>query len=81
MSHKILIVDDSPADLQNLKAIVVRAGHTVITASSGKEAVLKAKEIRPDMIFMDVIMDNKDGFEACREIVSDKNTKNMPIDL
>ena len=79
MSNKILVVDDSAADLQNLKSIVVKAGHTVITASSGLEAVNKAKEMRPDMIFMDVIMDNKDGFEACREIISDKDTKDIPV--
>tara|TARA_R110002096_G_scaffold147290_3_gene307060 strand:+ start:374 stop:736 length:363 start_codon:yes stop_codon:yes gene_type:complete len=79
VSNKILVVDDSPADLQNIKSIVTNAGHTVITASSGKEAVLKAKEMHPDMIFMDVIMDNTDGFEACREIISDRDTKNIPV--
>ena len=74
-----MVVDDSPADLQNLKSIVSSVGHTVITASSGSEAVKKAKSMKPDMIFMDVIMDNKDGFEACREIVSNKETKNIPV--
>ncbi len=72
-------MDDSPADLQNIKSIVTNAGHTVITASSGKEAVMKAKEMMPDMIFMDVIMDNTDGFEACREIISDRDTKDIPV--
>ena len=79
MSNKILVVDDSPADLQNIKSIVSNAGHTVITASSGKEAVMKAKEMHPDMIFMDVIMDNTGGFEACREIISDRDTKDIPV--
>ncbi len=79
MSSKILVVGDSPADLQNIKSIVANAGHTVSTASSGKEAVLKAKEMHPDMIFMDVVMENTDGFEACREIISDRDTKNIPV--
>ena len=79
MSNKILVVDDSPADLQNIKSIVSNAGHTVITASSGREAVTKAKEMHPDMIFMDVVMDNTDGFEACREIISDRETKDIPV--
>ena len=79
MSHKILVVDDSPADLQNIKSIVVNAGHTVITASSGREAITKAKEMMPDMIFMDVIMENTDGFEACREIISNSATKSIPV--
>ena len=79
MANKILVVDDSPADLHNIKSIVVNAGHTVITASSGQEAVIKAKEMMPDMIFMDVIMDDTDGFEACRKIISDVNTKDIPV--
>lgn len=74
-----MVVDDSPADLQNLKLIVTNAGHTVITASSGNEAVKKAMSMKPDMIFMDVLMENKDGFEACREIISNKETKNIPV--
>lgn len=79
MINKVLVVDDSQPDLDNLKKIILDEGHQVITAISGQEAVEKARSMRPDMIFMDVIMDNKDGFEACREIKSDRNTKNIPI--
>ena len=79
MSNKILIVDDSKPDLENLKTIVLDAGYQAITAISGKEAVEKANSMRPDLIFMDVIMDDKDGYQACREIIADKNTKNIPI--
>ena len=79
MSSKVLIVDDSKPDLENLKSIVAKAGHHVITAISGQEAVDKATSIHPDLIFMDVIMNNKDGFEACREIVANKETKDIPI--
>ncbi len=77
--NKVLIVDDSKPDLENLKSIISSAGFHVITATSGEEAVEKAKSNKPNLIFMDVIMDNKDGFEACREITADKNTKNIPI--
>ena len=79
MINKVLIVDDSRPDLENLKAIVSDAGYHVITAISGEEAIEKARSMRPDLIFMDVIMEHKDGFEACREITSNKNTKNIPI--
>lgn len=74
-----MVVDDCLADLKLLKSIVSDAGYSVITASSGEEAISKAKEMQPDMIFMDVIMDNKDGFEACRELVSDMQTKDIPV--
>ena len=79
MINKVLVVDDSKPDLESLKKIILGQGYQVITAESGEEAVEKAKSMRPDMIFMDVIMDNKDGFEACREITSDSNTRNIPI--
>lgn len=79
MSSKVLIVDDSKLDLEILKAIVTNAGHQVVTAISGQEAVDKATITHPDLIFMDVIMNNKDGFEACREIIANKETKNIPI--
>ena len=79
MNNKILIVDDSKPDLESLKAIVMKAGHRVVTAISGQEAIDKAISTHPDLIFMDVIMNGKDGFEACREIIANKITKNIPI--
>ena len=79
MSSKVLIVDDSKLDLEILKTIVSKEGYEVITAISGQEAVDKASSVHPDLIFMDVIMENKDGFEACREIISNSETKHIPI--
>ena len=79
MGSKVLIVDDSKPDLEVLRVIVTNAGHQVVTAISGQEAIDKATSMHPDLIFMDVIMNNKDGFEACREIIANKETKNIPI--
>ena len=79
MISKVLVVDDSRADLEHLKTIVSRAGYQVITAISGAEAVEKATTFHPDLIFMDVIMEGKDGFQACREIISNDDTKHIPI--
>jgi twitching motility two-component system response regulator PilH len=76
---KVLCVDDSSTDLANIKNIVVGAGYTVVTASSGKEAIAKAKSEKPDLIFMDVVMEGTDGFEACREITGSADTKHIPI--
>lgn len=77
--NKVLIVDDSNVDLQNLKNIVEKNGYRTSTATSGKEAVKKARDEHPDLIFMDIIMDNMDGFSACREIKQDDSTKDIPI--
>ena len=78
-ANKVLVVDDSPSDLANLKSIVSDAGCTVFTATNGLEAIEKAKAERPDVIFLDVIMPDMDGFEACRQLSNDGETKDIPI--
>jgi twitching motility two-component system response regulator PilH len=75
----ILIVDDVQADLLNLQGMVNSAGYNVISASSGAEAVQRAKSDRPDLIFMDIIMDGVNGYDACRAIKEDPETTAIPI--
>ncbi|EDN65744.1 response regulator receiver domain protein [Beggiatoa sp. PS] len=76
---KVLVVDDSTIDRMNLQNIISDAGHTVITASSGAEAIEKANAEKPDIIFMDVVMQQMDGYQACREITHNESTKNIPV--
>ena len=76
---KVLVVDDTAAHLQQMKEIVSEAGYQVITATSGKEAVEKAKAEKPSMVFLDIVMDDLDGYGACREITRDEETKNIPV--
>ena len=78
-AKKILIVDDSSTDRLKLKEVVDSAGCAVVTATSGKEAIEKAKSEKPDIIFMDIIMDEMDGYKACREINKDPQTKDIPV--
>lgn len=77
--NKILIVDDSVTDLSNLENIVSEVGCEVIKASSGAEALEKAKSEQPDIIFMDIVMDNVDGYEATRQLTNDPVTKAIPV--
>ena len=79
--RKVLVVDDSATDLKNLEQIVTKAGYQAITATSGKEAVSKAKSERPDAVLMDVVMPEMNGFQACRSITSDTTTKDIPVIL
>lgn len=79
MAKKILVVDDTAAHLQQLSEIVSNAGYQVITASSGKEAVEKAKSEKPDMVLLDIVMDDLDGYGACREIVRAEETAGTPV--
>lgn len=76
---KILVVDDSTVDRMNIQNIISDAGFSVVAASSGQEAIEKAKSEKPDLIFMDVVMQQMDGYQACREITHDDSTKNIPI--
>jgi len=77
--NKILVVDDSSVDLMNIQNIVSDAGYTVITAASGSEAIEKANSQKPDLIFMDVVMQKMDGYQACREISHNDSTSKIPI--
>lgn len=79
--RKILCVDDTTTDLKNLEHICSGAGYQVITATSGKDAVAKAKSDMPDAVLMDVVMSDMNGFQACRAITSDAITKHIPVIL
>lgn len=76
---KILIVDDSPVDIQNLQNILMDAGHLVTVATSGADGVAKAKANPPDIIMMDVNMPGLDGFSAARQLTQDAGTKKIPV--
>lgn len=76
---KVLICDDSATDLLNIKNIVEGAGCLTVTASSGAEALEKTKAEQPDVIFLDIIMPEMDGFEACRKLRNDPATKHIPV--
>ena len=76
---KILIVDDSPVDVQNLQNILMDAGHLVTVATSGADGVAKAKASPPDIIMMDVNMPGLDGFSAARQLTKDAGTKGIPV--
>jgi len=79
--RKVLVVDDSATDLKKLEQILSAAGYQVITATSGRDAVAKAKSEHPDAVMMDVLMDDMNGFQACRALTGDPETKNIPVVL
>ena len=77
--NKVLVVDDSLAELANIKSIISEAGYMVVSATTGKEAVEMAKTERPDLIFLDIIMPDMDGYATCRQITHDSTTKDIPV--
>jgi twitching motility two-component system response regulator PilH len=76
---KILVCDDSAADRQNLERIVSATGCVVIACTNGKEAVARAKAEQPDLIFLDIVMPEMDGYATCRALQNDPDTKNIPV--
>src|SRR4030066_1893674 len=79
MPKKVLICDDEPYIIESLSYLVKREGYEVITAEDGEEAFNKAKEILPDLIFLDVMMPKKSGFEVCQQLKKDERTKGIYI--
>lgn len=76
---KVLVVDDSSIDQKNLERILSDAGAVVITASNGNEALAKARDGKPDLILLDVIMPGLDGFATARQLQVDAATRAIPI--
>lgn len=77
--NKVLVVDDSLTELTNLRSIVASTGCIVLSATNGKEALELARAEKPDVIFMDIIMPEMDGYEATRRLNNDPATKHIPI--
>lgn len=76
---RILMVDDSPTEIVVAKKALESRGHTVLTASNGAEGVEKAKAEMPDLILMDIVMPDMNGFKATREISKNPETSSIPI--
>jgi len=70
----VLIADDSETQLTHLKSILEAAGYITITASSGNQAVSLAEEMQPDAIMLDIVMEDGDGYKACRAIKKNPNS-------
>ena len=78
---RILIVDDSPSQLLGMKRIVEKLGHEALVAEDGAAGVEAAKAHLPDLILMDVVMPNLNGFQATRAISKDAATAQIPVVL
>lgn len=81
-SKKILLVDDScTARLVNRMIFSQKSNYELISAVDGKEAVERARQEKPDLILMDIMMPRMTGLEACRAIKHDKETAGIPVIL
>lgn len=79
MEQKILLVDDELDILEFLSYNLKKEGYNVHTANNGKEAITMARQVRPDLIILDVMMPDADGIETCRELRAIPELKNVMI--
>jgi two-component system phosphate regulon response regulator PhoB len=77
--HTILVADDDEDLLQALDFTLSQNGYNVIQAKDGAETIVEALESRPDLILLDIMMPDLDGFTACRELKNREDTKRIPI--
>src|ERR1700679_510961 len=75
----ILIVDDSPTEVHVMQKALESHGFRTVAAADGAEALAKAKSMKPDLIFMDVVMPGVNGFQATRKLAADPDTKEIPV--
>ena len=77
--QKILIVDDEPMNLKVISFILENYGYSYETATNGREALEKTKSFSPDLIFLDIMMPQMDGYEACKILKDDPLTSHIPV--
>jgi len=75
----VLIADDSATDRKRLSLVLEGLGLNVTSVNSGNEATDSAKSQKPDVIILDVIMEDGDGYHACRTLKRDEETAAIPI--
>jgi twitching motility two-component system response regulator PilH len=75
----ILIIDDSPTEVFQMRRMLENHGFETEGAADGAEGIRKAREIRPDLILMDIVMPGVDGFRATRTLANDPTTRAIPV--
>jgi len=75
----ILVVDDTPANLDLLSEILTKDGFEVRPAKSGGLALVSAQNIPPDLVLLDIMMPEMDGYEVCRQLKEDEQTRDVPV--
>lgn len=78
-SYRILVADDEPHIRQILRFTLERAGYQVFTAADGEEALIRAAEIKPSLVLLDVMMPKIDGYEVCRKMRQDFSLNQIPV--
>jgi twitching motility two-component system response regulator PilH len=76
---KVLVVEDTPSELELVSKFLGDNGYSVISATDAKVGLAKALEQKPDVVVTDVVMPGMSGFELCRSLKNNPETKKLPI--
>ena len=76
---KILVVDDNEKNVELLEAVLLAAGYDVLKAYDGKQAIEAIGKERPDLLLLDIMMPQLDGFQVCGMLRKDPQNSNLPI--
>ena len=79
MKKKILVVDDEDDILNFLELVLSEKGYDVVTASGGQEALTRAQLERPDLVLLDIMMPQMDGWEVLKLLRVDEETNEIPV--
>jgi twitching motility two-component system response regulator PilH len=75
----VLIVDDSPTEVHVLQQFLQKNGFETAAAENGADGIALARQLKPDLVLMDVVMPGKNGFQATRELSKDPDTAGIPV--
>lgn len=78
---RILVVDDEIYIVHILEFTLTMEGYDVVTAADGDEALRKVEEDRPDLVVLDIMMPRMDGYEVCRRLREEEETRDLPVIL
>jgi len=73
------VVDDEPNVIKSLTFVLRKEGYDVSSAANGEDAMTKIRESKPNLMFLDVMMPKKNGYEVCREVKSDSSLSDIHI--
>ncbi|WP_315041225.1 PleD family two-component system response regulator [Faucicola mancuniensis] len=76
---KILVVDDSPSEMAKFRDILTKNNYEIIEATTGEDGIQHAINDQPDVILMDVVMPEMNGFQATRQITKNPATAHIPV--
>jgi two-component system, chemotaxis family, response regulator PixH len=76
---KVLIVEDTPSQMQLITLYLTEGGYQIVTADNAKDGLVLVDKEKPDVVITDVVMDGMNGFEFCRTLKKNPDTESIPV--